>query len=79
MKVRFVSGRMGVNRMIKCGTISFAAKRGIFGVQTVGALSCDPQRFSNEYSGLFTKAGILPKRKLTRYFVTPNAAIKVRV
>lgn len=52
------------------------AKRGIFGVQTVGALSCDPQRFSNEYSGLFTKAGILPKRKLTRYFVTPNAAIK---
>jgi len=51
-------------------------KRGIFGVQTVGTLSCDPQRFSNEYSGLFTKAGILPKRKLTRYFVTPNAAIK---
>jgi len=51
-------------------------KRGIFGVQTVGALSCDPQRFSKEYSGLFTNAGLLPKRKLTRYFVTPNAAIK---
>jgi len=51
-------------------------KRGIYGVQTVGAMSCDPQRFSNEYSGLFTKAGVLPKRKLTRYFVTPNAAIK---
>jgi len=51
-------------------------KRGIYGVQTVGALSCDPQRFSKEYSGLFTKAGLLPKRKLTRYFVTPNAAVK---
>jgi len=51
-------------------------KRGKFGVQTVGAMSCDPQRFSDEYSGLFSKAGILPKRKLTRYFVTPNAAIK---
>jgi len=51
-------------------------KRGIYGVQTVGALSCDPQRFSKEYSGLFTNAGILPKRKLTRYFVTPNAAVK---
>jgi len=51
-------------------------KRGIFGVQTVGALSCDPQRFSKEYTGLFTNAGVLPKRKLTRYFVTPNAAVK---
>lgn len=51
-------------------------KRGVFGVQTVGALTCDPQRFSPEYSGLFTKAGILPKRKLTRFFVTHNAAIK---
>ena len=59
-------------------TTSYSSeKRGKFGVQTVGAMSCDPQRFSDEYSGLFSKAGILPKRKLTRYFVTPNAAIKV--
>lgn len=51
-------------------------KRGKWGVQTVGALSVDPQKFSTEYTNLFSKAGVLPKRRLTRFFVSPSAAVR---
>lgn len=46
------------------------------GVCIVGALSCDPRQFTKSYNNLFTKAGCPPKRKLTRFFVTPNSALQ---
>jgi len=45
-----------------------------FGLQIVGALGCDPRQFSKAYNGLFVKAGVPPKRWLTRFLVTPEAA-----
>ncbi|KFD54344.1 hypothetical protein M513_04886 [Trichuris suis] len=42
---------------------------------TIGADSADPQLFTAAYRGLFLKAGVLPKRKLASFAVTPNAAI----
>ncbi|KAK2180362.1 hypothetical protein NP493_446g01040 [Ridgeia piscesae] len=47
-----------------------------YGSVVVGALSCDPQLFTKEYNNLFTEAGVPPKRKLTRFIVTPNAAVQ---
>ncbi|KAI8746504.1 39S ribosomal protein L3, mitochondrial-like [Biomphalaria glabrata] len=45
-----------------------------FGLQIVGALSSDPRMFSKPYNNLFIKAGVPPKRWLTRFLITPNAA-----
>lgn len=42
----------------------------------VGADSADPRRFTAEYNGLFTESGIMPKKKLTRFFITHNARIE---
>ncbi|KAH9509531.1 54S ribosomal protein L3 [Bulinus truncatus] len=47
-----------------------------FGLQVVGALSSDPRQFSKPYNNLFLKAGVLPKRWLTRFLVTPDAAVQ---
>ncbi|GFS07116.1 50S ribosomal protein L3 [Elysia marginata] len=47
-----------------------------FGLQVVGSLSCDPRQFSKPYNNLFVKAGVPPKRWLTRFLVTPDAAIQ---
>ncbi|KAF6214801.1 hypothetical protein GE061_009544, partial [Apolygus lucorum] len=47
-----------------------------FGCILVGAESCDPQKFTREYCGLFAPAGLPPKRVLGRFFVTPEAAIQ---
>ncbi|CAL1540093.1 unnamed protein product [Lymnaea stagnalis] len=47
-----------------------------FGLQVVGALSCDPRQFSKPYNNLFVKAGVPPKRWLTRFLVTPDAAVQ---
>lgn len=51
-------------------------QKGRLGCLVVGAESTDPQKFSAEYIGLFTEAGVMPKRKLTRFFITPNAALQ---
>ena len=50
--------------------------KGHFGLMVVGALSCDPFSFSKRYNNLFAEAGVPPKRKLTRFLVTPDAAIE---
>ncbi|CAF1227030.1 unnamed protein product [Rotaria sp. Silwood1] len=50
--------------------------QGKVGMLVVGALSCDPRKFTRAYTGLFEQAGIPPKRKLTRFFITPNSVIK---
>ncbi|CAC5419863.1 RP-L3 [Mytilus coruscus] len=47
-----------------------------YGSVVVGALSCEPHLFSKEYNNLFTEAGVPPKRKMTRFLVSPNAAIQ---
>ncbi|KAG8223178.1 hypothetical protein J437_LFUL000344 [Ladona fulva] len=46
------------------------------GCLLVGGESADPQLFTKEYCGLFTDSGIMPKRLLTRFYVSPEAAIQ---
>lgn len=43
------------------------------GILLVGAQSADPQLFTKEYCGLFQEAGILPKVRLHRFAITPDA------
>ncbi|XP_054164893.1 39S ribosomal protein L3, mitochondrial-like [Oppia nitens] len=45
------------------------------GVCIVGAESTDPRNFTAAYRGLFTEAGVMPKSRLSRFFVTPNAKL----
>ncbi|KAK7481659.1 hypothetical protein BaRGS_00027032 [Batillaria attramentaria] len=47
-----------------------------WGSVVVGALSCDPRNFKKSYNSLFEEAGVPPKRKLTRFLVTPDSAIQ---
>lgn len=48
----------------------------IYGCLLVGAESMDPQMYTKQYSGLFNKAGLMPKRVLARFMVSPEAAIQ---
>uniref|UniRef100_A0A5K3F4T9 Large ribosomal subunit protein uL3m n=1 Tax=Mesocestoides corti TaxID=53468 RepID=A0A5K3F4T9_MESCO len=47
-----------------------------WGLQIVGAMSADPIEFTPEWCGLFTSAGVAPKRKITRFLVSPDAALE---
>uniref|UniRef100_A0A0R3WCH0 Histone H2A n=1 Tax=Taenia asiatica TaxID=60517 RepID=A0A0R3WCH0_TAEAS len=47
-----------------------------WGLQIVGAMSADPVEFTAEWCGLFTSAGVPPKRKITRFLVSPDAALE---
>jgi len=47
-----------------------------YGAVIVGALSVEPFRFTGGYCALFNEAGVPPKRKLTSFLVTPNAAVQ---
>ncbi|XP_076469862.1 large ribosomal subunit protein uL3m-like [Babylonia areolata] len=47
-----------------------------FGSMVVGSMSTDPRMFSKAYVNLFTEAGVPPKKVLTRFLVTPDAAIQ---
>ena len=49
---------------------------GKFGCLVVGAESTDPRMFTKDYCGLFEKAGVVPKKKLSRFIITPNAALQ---
>lgn len=42
----------------------------------VGAISTDPFKFSKMYCDLFSDSGLPPKKKLTRFLVTPDAELK---
>lgn len=42
----------------------------------VGAESRNPNRFRQEYLDLFKEAGVAPKKKLTKFLVTPNAKLQ---
>ncbi|XP_016837828.1 39S ribosomal protein L3, mitochondrial [Nasonia vitripennis] len=46
------------------------------GCLLVGADSCDPQLFTKEYCGLFNEAGVMPKRLLARFHVSPEGALQ---
>ncbi|XP_043274806.1 39S ribosomal protein L3, mitochondrial [Venturia canescens] len=46
------------------------------GCLVIGAESEDPQKFTKEYCGMFTEAGVMPKKLLARFLVTPNAALQ---
>lgn len=50
--------------------------RNKYGAVIVGALSCDPSMFTKQYNELFAESGVPPKRKLTRFLVTPEAAVQ---
>merc|ERR1711860_437818 len=41
-----------------------------------GALSADPAKFTKDYCGLFTETGLMPKKKLAKFPVTPNSIIQ---
>ncbi|VUZ52486.1 unnamed protein product [Hymenolepis diminuta] len=47
-----------------------------WGLQLVGAMSADPAEFTPEWCGLFTSLGIPPKRKISRFLVSPDAALE---
>lgn len=46
------------------------------GCLVVGASSADPMLFKAPYLKLFEEAGVMPKRKLTRFLITDDAAIQ---
>ncbi|KAG5881568.1 hypothetical protein JTB14_035012 [Gonioctena quinquepunctata] len=45
------------------------------GVLLIGAEGADPSEFTKEYCGLFKESGVIPKRTLGRFFVSPDAAL----
>lgn len=45
------------------------------GCLLIGAEAVDPTKFTREYCGLFKESGVIPKRFLGRFFITPNAAM----
>ncbi|CAH8579198.1 unnamed protein product [Dicrocoelium dendriticum] len=47
-----------------------------WGLQLVGAVSADPLEFTPAWCGLFNEAGVPPKRKISRFLVSPDAALK---
>lgn len=46
-----------------------------FGCLLVGAGSANPALFTKEYCGLFKDSGVMPKRHLGRFIVTPDAKL----
>ncbi|XP_071448469.1 large ribosomal subunit protein uL3m [Hetaerina americana] len=46
------------------------------GCLLVGAESTDPQNFTKEYCGLFSESGLMPKKVLSRFYISPQAAIQ---
>lgn len=47
-----------------------------FGCALVGAESTDPSLLTKEYCGLFTNSGVMPKRILGRFIISPEAAVQ---
>lgn len=49
-------------------------KEGLYGMAIVGAMSSDPRLYTPQYLDLFKNCGVPPKRKLTKFMITENAA-----
>ncbi|XP_042859738.1 39S ribosomal protein L3, mitochondrial-like [Penaeus japonicus] len=45
------------------------------GALVVGTQSADPREITKEYFNMFSEVGIAPKKKLTKFLVTPNAKL----
>lgn len=45
------------------------------GCLLVGAESADPSKFTKEYCGLFKNSGVPPKKRLSRFLISPDAAL----
>ncbi|KZS18953.1 Mitochondrial ribosomal protein L3 [Daphnia magna] len=45
------------------------------GCLVVGAEAANPDRFTRQYCSLFNEVGLLPKKRLARFIVTPNAVL----
>ena len=48
----------------------WAKRPNIHGMLVVGSHGTDPQRYTKDYCGLFTDAGLMPKRHLARFPIT---------
>lgn len=46
-----------------------------YGCLLVGAESADPTLFTKDYCGIFRNPGVMPKKNLARFLVSPTAAI----
>lgn len=46
-----------------------------YGCLLVGAESTDPSLLTKEYCGLFKDSGVMPKKHLARFLVSPEAAL----
>ncbi|XP_014478809.1 PREDICTED: 39S ribosomal protein L3, mitochondrial-like [Dinoponera quadriceps] len=46
------------------------------GCLVVGAENIDPQLITKEYSGIFKDSGVIPKRILRRFMISPKAALQ---
>lgn len=60
------------NPMIKKGPWR---EKNTLGCMLVGSETVDPSTVTREYCGLFDKVGMLPKRHLCRFMVSPNAVL----
>ncbi|KAB7496818.1 39S ribosomal protein L3, mitochondrial [Armadillidium nasatum] len=45
------------------------------GALIVGTGAASPTQFTKEYFNLFQEAGVMPKRRLTKFLITPNAKL----
>lgn len=45
------------------------------GCLLLGAEATDPSEFTKEYCGIFKDSGVIPKRTLAKFFVSPDAAL----
>lgn len=45
------------------------------GCLMVGSESIDPNRLTANYAGLFKDSGVMPKRNLSRFIISPEAAL----
>ncbi|XP_046464128.1 39S ribosomal protein L3, mitochondrial-like [Daphnia pulex] len=56
------------------GAIHFKNKTPL-GCLVVGAEATNPEKFTRQYCNLFSEVGLLPKKTLSRFIITPNAAL----
>ncbi|KAK8741075.1 hypothetical protein OTU49_002481, partial [Cherax quadricarinatus] len=46
-----------------------------FGALIIGSDSADPRMVTKEYFNMFSDSGVLPKKKLSKFLITPNAKL----
>lgn len=57
------------------GKVATRAARKNKGYLVVGAEATSPEKFTKVYSQLFAEAGLMPKKRLVRFLITPDAAL----